>query len=191
MWEVWKAMENQGCRIGDGALGTPTCSLAVAVLHVLRAVNVTIVVLSVHQTTACSSYSLPCHGGSGWKEQVGTGQGEQPAQELPSPPPAASSGASQTTLGFYALPEVFPELTAVMLTVTICCRKYGGRVQMHQGRARGLETGNQPDAGPLGLCSSWSQDGWQHEQSIDCQDAPLASEPRDLTGLGHIDMIDG
>lgn len=58
------------------------------------------------------------------------------------------------------------------------------------GGARGVEAESQPDAGLLCLCSSWSQDGWQHEQSIDHQDAPLASESREFTGLGPVDMID-
>lgn len=60
---------------------------------------------------------------------------------------------------------------------------------MHQRRAHGVEAGNQPDAKLLSLCSSWSQDGWQHEQSIDHQDAPLASESRDFTGLDRVDMM--
>lgn len=126
------------------------------------------------QLVIASLVKVEVSGKSRW--DGATQHGERPTQELPSPPPAASSGASQTT----ALPEVFTELTTVMLTVTIYYRNYRGSIQMHQGRAHGMEAGNQPDAGLLCLCSSWSQDGGQHEQSIDHQDAPLASVSRDF-----------
>lgn len=165
-------MENHWGRIGHGDLGIPVCSLIGAVLHVLRATSVTAMELLTRCPATCNSLlaltGQPPISRWKWQERMAgagiTQQGEQSTQELLCPPSTASSGAFQTAFWFYGLLEGLAELTTVGLMVTVYYRKYGnGGFIYVRGEHIEWRTGNQPDSGLLCLCSSWSQNEWQHE----------------------------